>query len=46
MHGVVYLVTSALNSLGLVDGAIAGELGAIDTSGDVLAAVPYTYTVK
>jgi subtilase family protein/peptidase inhibitor I9 len=46
VHGVVYLVTSALNSLGLVDGAIAGGLGAIDTSGDVLAAVPYTYTIK
>jgi hypothetical protein len=46
VHGVVYLVTSALNSLGLVEGAIAGELGAIDTSGDVLAAVPYTYTIK
>ncbi len=46
VHGVIYLVTSALNSLGTVDGAIAGELGAVDTSGDVLAAVPYTYTVK
>jgi hypothetical protein len=46
VHGVVYLVTSAINSLGLVDGAIAGELGAVDTSGDVLAAVPYTYTIK
>ena len=46
VHGVIYLVTSALNSLGLVDGAIAGELGAVATSGDVLAAVPYTYTVK
>ncbi len=46
VHGVIYLVTSALNSTGTVDGAIAGELGAVDTSGDVLAAVPYTYTVK
>ena len=44
MHGVIYLVTSALNSTGTVVGAIAGELGAVDTSGDVLAAVPYTYT--
>ena len=46
VHGVIYLVTSALNSTGTVGGAIAGELGAVDTSGDVLAAVPYTYTVK
>ena len=46
VHGVIYLVTSALNSTGTIDGAIAGELGAVDTSGDVLAAVPYTYTIK
>src|ERR1700761_2888684 len=46
VHGVIYLVTSALASTGTIDGAIAGELGAVDTSGDVLAAVPYTYTVK
>lgn len=46
VHGVIYLVTSALNSTDTVGGAIAGELGAVDTSGDVLAAVPYTYTVK
>lgn len=46
VHGVLYLVTSALNSTGTVDEAIAGGLGAVDTSGDVLAAVPYTYTVK
>ena len=26
-------------------GAIGGRLGAVDTSGDVLAAIPYTYTV-
>ncbi|HEY4702074.1 MAG TPA: hypothetical protein VIH64_09305, partial [Streptosporangiaceae bacterium] len=46
VHGVIYLVTSALNSLATIGGAISGELGAVDTSGDVLAAVPYTYTVK
>jgi hypothetical protein len=46
VHGVIYLVTSALDSTGTIDGAIAGELGAVDTSGDVLAAIPYTYTVK
>jgi hypothetical protein len=46
VHGVIYLVTSALNSLATIDGAIGGELGAVATSGDVLAAIPYTYTVK
>jgi hypothetical protein len=46
VQGVIYLVTSALASTGTIDGAIAGELGAVDTSGDVLAAIPYTYTVK
>jgi hypothetical protein len=29
-----------------VGGAIAGGLGGVQTSGDVLAAVPYTYTIK
>ena len=46
VHGVLYLVTSAFNGNNLVGGAIAGELGAVQTSGDVLAAVPYTYTIK
>jgi hypothetical protein len=46
VHGVLYLVTSALDSTGTVSGAAAGGLGAVDTSGDVLAAIPYTYTVK
>ncbi len=46
VHGVLYLVTSAFTGSGLVGNAAAGGLGAVDTSGDVLAAVPYTYTIK
>ena len=46
VHGVIYLVTSPFNGSGLVGGAAANGLGAVNTSGDVLAAVPYTYTVK
>ena len=45
VHGVIYLVTSPFNGTGTVFGAIAGGLGAMQTSGDVLAALPYTYTV-
>ena len=45
VHGVIYLVTSPFNGTGTVGGAIGGELGAVQTSGDVLAALPYTYTV-
>ena len=45
VHGVLYLVTSPFDGTGTVSGAIAGGLGAVATSGDVLAAIPYTYTV-
>ncbi len=45
VHGVIYLVTSPFNGSGTLGGAIGGGLGAVNTSGDVLAAVPYTYTV-
>ncbi len=46
VHGVVYLVTSPFSGLDTLGGAVGGELGAVYTSGDVLAAVPYTYTIK
>jgi hypothetical protein len=46
VHGVIYLVTSPFNGTGTLGGAIAGGLGAVETSGDVLAAIPYTYTIK
>jgi Peptidase inhibitor I9 len=46
VHGVLYLVTSAITGTNTVGGAIAGGLGGVQTSGDVLAAVPYTYTIK
>ena len=45
VHGVLYLVTSPFNGTGTLAGAIGGGLGAVDTSGDVLAAIPYTYAV-
>ena len=45
VHGVIYLVTSPFNSTDTIAGAVAGGLGAVQTSGDVLAALPYTYTV-
>jgi hypothetical protein len=45
VHGVIYLVTSPFTGTGTVFGALAGGLGAVQTSGDVLAALPYTYTV-
>jgi hypothetical protein len=45
VHGVLYLVTSPFNGSDTLGGAIGGGLGAEDTSGDVLAAIPYTYTV-
>ena len=45
VHGVIYLVTSPINGTGTIDGALGGGLGAVQTSGDVLAALPYTYTV-
>ena len=45
VHGVIYLVTSPFNGTGTIGGAIGGGLGAEQTSGDVLAALPYTYTV-
>jgi hypothetical protein len=41
----LYLVTSPFNGSGTLGGAIGGGLGAVNTSGDVLAAIPYTYTV-
>ena len=44
VHGVIYVVTSPFNGDNTLAGAIDG-LGAVDTSGDVLAAIPYTYTV-
>ncbi len=46
VHGVLYLVTSAFTGTNTVGGTIAGGLGGVQTSGDVLAAVPYTYTIK
>ena len=46
VHGVVYLVTSPFTGTGTIAGAISGALGAVQASGDVLAAVPYTYTIK
>jgi hypothetical protein len=46
VHGVIYLVTSPFTGNDTVGGAISGELGAVQISGDVLTAVPYTYTVK
>ena len=46
VHGVLYLVTSPFNGSGTLGGAIGGGLGAVNTSGDVLAAIPYTYTIK
>ena len=45
VHGVIYLVTSPFNSAATIAGAITGGLGGVETSGDVLAALPYTYTV-
>ena len=45
VRGVIYLVTSPFNGDNALAGAIRGRLGAVDTSGDVLAAIPYTYTV-
>jgi hypothetical protein len=45
VHGVLYLVTSPFNGSNTLGNAIGGGLGAVDTSGDVLAAIPYTYTV-
>jgi hypothetical protein len=45
VHGVIYLVTSPFNSTDTIAGALAGGLGGVPTSGDVLAALPYTYTV-
>lgn len=45
VHGVIYLVTSPFTGLDTLSGAIGGGLGAETTSGDVLAALPYTYTV-
>jgi Peptidase inhibitor I9 len=45
VHGVIYLVTSPITGTNTVGGAIGGGLGAVQTSGDVLAALPYTYTV-
>ncbi|MGO9783739.1 MAG: S8 family serine peptidase [Streptosporangiaceae bacterium] len=45
VHGVIYLVTSPFTGTGNLNGALGGGLGAVQTSGDVLAAVPYTYTV-
>ena len=45
VHGVIYVVTSPFNGDNTLAGAIRGGLGAVDTSGDVLAAIPYTYTV-
>jgi Subtilase family/Peptidase inhibitor I9 len=45
VYGVLYLVTSPFNGDDTLGGAIGGGLGAVDTSGDVLAAIPYTYTV-
>ena len=45
VHGVIYLVTSPFTGIGNLSGALAGGLGAVQTSGDVLAALPYTYTV-
>jgi hypothetical protein len=45
VHGVLYLVTSPFTGLDTLIGALAGGLGAEETSGDVLAAIPYTYTV-
>ena len=45
VHGVIYLVTSPFNSTDTIAGAVAGGLGGVQTSGDVLAALPYTYTV-
>ena len=45
VHGVIYLVTSPFNSTATIAGAMTGGLGGVETSGDVLAALPYTYTV-
>jgi hypothetical protein len=45
VHGVLYLVTSPFNGDDTLSGAVGGGLGAVSTSGDVLAAIPYTYTV-
>ena len=45
VHGVLYLVTSPFNGDNTLSGAIGGGLGAVSTSGDVLAAIPYAYTV-
>ena len=45
VHGVIYLVTSPFNSAATIAGAVTGGLGGVQTSGDVLAALPYTYTV-
>ena len=45
VHGVIYLVTSPFNSAATIAGAITSGLGGAETSGDVLAALPYTYTV-
>ncbi len=45
VHGVIYLVTSPFNGTDTIAGALAGGLGGVPTSGDVLAALPYTYTV-
>ncbi len=45
VHGVIYLVTSPFNSAATLARTITAGLGGVDTSGDVLAALPYTYTV-
>ena len=45
VHGVIYLVTSPFNSAATIAGAVTGRLGGVETSGDVLAALPYRYTV-
>jgi hypothetical protein len=45
VHGVIYLVTSPFTGVDTLSGALGGGLGAVQTSGDVLATLPYTYTV-
>ena len=45
VHGVIYMVTSPFNGDNTLARAIGHGLGAVDTSGDVLAEIPYTYTV-
>ena len=45
VHGVIYLVTSPFTGTDNLSGALGGGLGTVQTSGDLLAALPYTYTV-